>query len=93
MEKVYSPRDIWRLFGFTDRRIRYWEKIGFLTPSIRIGARKYYTPQDLVAFRTAKGLLEAGISFQKVRRTVIDAKRIVSVGEKTRSPSSFVETG
>lgn len=84
--KLYSPRDIGRLFGFTRGRIRYWEKIGFLTPSITIGARKYYTSQDLVAFRTAKGLLDARISFQEVRHTVIDAKKIASVGKDIRSP-------
>jgi hypothetical protein len=86
MMKMYSPRDIGRLFGFTRGRIRYWEKIGFLTPSITIGARKYYTSQDLVAFRTAKGLLDARISFQEIRRTVIDAKGIASVWKDIRSP-------
>jgi hypothetical protein len=35
--------------------------------------------------------LEAGISFQKVRRTVIDAKRILSVGENT--PFSLITCG
>jgi hypothetical protein len=86
MMKLYSPRDTGRLFGFTRGRIRYWEKIGFLTPSITIGARKYYTSQDLVAFKTAKGLLDARISFPEIRRTVIDAKGIASVSKDIRSP-------
>lgn len=86
MMKLYSPRDIGRLFGFTRGRKRYWEKIGFLTPSITIGARHYYTSQDLVAFRTAKGLLDARISFQEIRRTVIDAKRIAFVWKDIRPP-------
>ena len=81
MENLYSVRDIGRLFGFKAGRIRYWDKIGFLTPGVRIGVRKYYTSQDLIGMRTAKGLLDAGLPFVKVRRSVIDVKR-VSTGVK-----------
>lgn len=76
MERLYSAQDIQRLFGFTVGRIRYWDKIGFLTSSLKIGARRYYTPQDLIGLRTAKGLLDAGLPFAKVRRIVIDVKKI-----------------
>ena len=78
MGKLYSAQDIQRLLGFKVGRIRYWDKIGFLTPSVKIGARKYYTPQDLIGLRTAKGLLDAGLPFAKVRRAVIDVKKISS---------------
>jgi len=76
VEKLYSAKEIERLFGFKARRIRYWHKIGFLTPSVNIGTRKYYIPQDLMGLRTAKGLLDAGLSFAKVKRSVIDIKRV-----------------
>ena len=76
MEKLYCIQDIGRLFGFTAGRIRYWDKIGFLTPSVKIGARKYYTSQDLIGFRTVRGLLDAGLPFAQVRRIVIDVKKI-----------------
>ena len=85
MEKLYSAKDIERLFGFKARRIRYWDKIGFLTPSVRIGTRKYYTSQDLIGLRTARGLLDAGISLAEVRRSVIDLKRIPSGAAKPDS--------
>jgi len=85
MEKLYSVRDIQRLFGFKAGKIRYWDKMGFLTPSVKIGARKYYTTQDLIGLRTAKGLLDAGLSFAKVRRSVIDVKKISSGGMKPLS--------
>ena len=85
MEKLYSAQDIQKLLGFKVGRIRYWDKIGFLTPSVKIGVRKYYTSQDLVGLRTAKGLLDAGLSFAKVRRTVIDVKKISSTMRKPPS--------
>jgi DNA-binding transcriptional MerR regulator len=85
MEKLYSVRDLGRLFGFKAGRIRYWDKIEFLTPSVRIGARKYYTSQDLIGMRTSKGLLDAGLPFAKVRRSVIDAKRVSTEVKKDLS--------
>jgi len=85
MEKLYSARDIERLFGFKAGRLRYWDKIGFLTPSVRIGTRKYYTSQDLIGLRTARGLLDAGLSFAEVRKSVIDLKRIPSGAAKPDS--------
>ena len=85
MEKLYAALDIQRLLGFKVGRIRYWDKIGFLTPSVKIGVRKYYTSQDLIGLRTAKGLLDAGLSFAQVRLTVIDVKKISST---RRTPPS-----
>ncbi|NIS60929.1 MAG: MerR family transcriptional regulator [Proteobacteria bacterium] len=76
MEKLYSARDIQTLFGVKVGRVRYWDRIGFLTPSVKIGRRKYYTPQDLIGLRTAKGLLDAGLPFAKVRRAVVDVKKV-----------------
>lgn len=76
MEKLYSAKEMQKSFGVKVGRIRYWDKIGFLTPSVKIGVRKYYTSQDLIGLRTAKGLLDAGLPFAKVRRTVVDVKKI-----------------
>jgi hypothetical protein len=76
MEKLYSSKDIERLLGLRVGRIRYWDKIGFLTPGVKIGTRKYYTSHDLIGLRTAKGLLDAGLPFAKVRLSVIDVKKI-----------------
>ena len=76
MEKLYSAKEIQRLFGFKARRIRYWDKIGFLSPSVKIGTRKYYTSQDLMGLRTTKALLDAGLSLAEVKRSVVDIKRV-----------------
>jgi len=80
MEKLYSAKDIGRLLGLRVGRIRYWDKIGFVTAGVKIGTRKYYTPHDLIGLRTAKGLLDAGLPFAKVRRSVTDVKKIYHGG-------------
>ncbi len=71
---LYSRREVARLFGLTEGRLRYWERTGFLEPSAGEGARRYYTFQDLIGVRAAKGLLDRGVSLKEVRRSV-DALR------------------
>jgi DNA-binding transcriptional MerR regulator len=67
---LYSVREVARVFGLTPSRLRYWDRSGFLKPSGRSGRRRFYTFQDLIGLRVAKGLLDAGVSLQHVRRAV-----------------------
>ncbi len=67
---LYSRREVARLFGLTEGRLRYWDKTAFLEPSAKRGRRRYYTFQDLIGIRAAKGLLDAGFPLQEVRKSV-----------------------
>jgi DNA-binding transcriptional MerR regulator/Tfp pilus assembly protein PilF len=67
---LYSIKDVAQIFGLEPSRLRYWGQTGFVNPSVRRGGRLFYTFQDLVAVRTAKGLLDAGLSLQKVRKNL-----------------------
>ena len=67
---LYTVSDVARLFGYKPGRLRYWDRTGLLTPSVRVEGKRYYTFQDLIGVRTAKGLLEGGVSLRHVRRAV-----------------------
>ena len=67
---LYTVPEVARLFGYKPSRLRYWHRSGLLSPSARVAGRNYYTFQDLVGVRAAKGLLEQGVPLQKVRRSV-----------------------
>jgi DNA-binding transcriptional MerR regulator len=67
---LYTLAEVARLFGINPSRLRYWDRSGLLGPSARAAGRNYYTFQDLVEIRTAKGLLERGVPLQQVRRSV-----------------------
>ena len=69
-EGLYTVPEVARLFGYKPSRLRYWHRSGLLSPSARVAGRNYYTFQDLVGVRAAKGLLEKGVPLQKVRRSV-----------------------
>jgi DNA-binding transcriptional MerR regulator len=67
---TYSIKEVAQIFGLEPSRLRYWAQTGFVNPSVRRGGRLYYTFQDLVAVRTAKGLLDAGLTLQAVRKNL-----------------------
>lgn len=69
-EGLYNVAEVARLFDFKPARLRYWHRSGLIGPSARMAGRNYYTFQDLVGVRAAKGLLEQGVPLQQVRRSV-----------------------
>jgi tetratricopeptide (TPR) repeat protein len=74
MMELYSVRDASKILGLPESRLRYWMQTGFVGPTVRKGGRFYYTFCDLVATKSAKDLLEADMSMQKIRKHV-DALR------------------
>ncbi|MEM1416771.1 MAG: tetratricopeptide repeat protein [Myxococcota bacterium] len=67
---LYTREEVARLFALPEGRLRYWDRSGFLRPSARRGRRRYYTFQDLIGLRAAKGLLDAGLRLPEVRASV-----------------------
>lgn len=77
LASLYTVQEVGRLFGYSPRRLRYWASSGLLEPSGGSTSPGYYTFQDLVGLRTAKGLLEAGVPLRQVRRSVETLRRIL----------------
>lgn len=73
-EHLYTVAEVARLFELPESRVRYWSQTGFITPSVRQGARRFYTFRDLISIKVAKELLDAGLPLQRVRRS-LDALR------------------
>jgi DNA-binding transcriptional MerR regulator len=73
MEGFRSPR-IAALAGTNIKTLHYWDKSGFLSPSVAkshgAGSRRLYSFADLVAVRVTLRLREAGISLQSLRKVV-----------------------
>lgn len=69
-EGLYTVAEVARLFACKPSQLRYWHRSGVLGPSVRVEGRNYYSFQDLVGVRAAKGLLEQGVPLRQVRRSV-----------------------
>ena len=72
---AYALRDVSRLFGLPESRLRYWAQTGFIRPSLRARGRTYYSFRDLIAIKVARELLGNGLPLQRVRRS-LDALRV-----------------
>lgn len=70
MTELFSVKDVARIFGLQESRLRYWIQTGFISPSVRRGGRLFYTFQDLIGVKTAVELLDAGLSIQRVRKNL-----------------------
>jgi tetratricopeptide (TPR) repeat protein len=68
--ELFSVKDVARIFGLQESRLRYWIQTGFISPSVRRGGRLFYTFQDLISVKTATELLDAGLSMQHVRKNL-----------------------
>jgi tetratricopeptide (TPR) repeat protein len=82
--KGYSAREVGRLLGLSEGRVRSFVRDGFLTPE-RDGRTLVFSFQDLVLLRTAKGLIDARIAPARIRRVL---KRL-----KTQLPDGRPLTG
>ena len=67
---LYSTAEVARIFSIPASRLRSWDRRGFIRPSGKKGRLRYYTFQDLIGIRAAKGLLDSGLSVLRVRRSV-----------------------
>jgi len=67
---LYKRKEVARLFELTEGRLRYWDRSGFLSPSGKVGRRRFYTFEDLIGIRAAKELLATGVALPSVRRSL-----------------------
>lgn len=74
-QSAYAIRDVSRLFDLPESRLRYWAQTGFIRPSIRVRGRTFYSFRDLIAIKVARELLDAGLSLQRVRKS-LDGLRV-----------------
>jgi DNA-binding transcriptional MerR regulator len=81
--QVYSSGEAQRLVGVTQRQLAYWDTTGFIRPTVHVGAgkgsRRLYSYLDLVQLKTAKKLLDAGMSLQAVRKSIAFLQQLPGV--------------
>jgi DNA-binding transcriptional MerR regulator len=74
--------------------MQYWDRTGLVTPSVRTsGGHARYAFEDLVAYKTAKKLLDAGVSLQRIRRVMVRIREILPTIKRPLVELTLVATG
>jgi tetratricopeptide (TPR) repeat protein len=77
VKKLYCQREVSRLTGISESRIRYWGRQGLITPREKDRGRLWFDFQSLVALRTVRDLRRQGVSLHKIRNCVAKLRQIM----------------
>ncbi len=71
----YSSREVIRILGISQSRLRYWERTAFVRPSVRADSSAAFEFRDLLGMRAALALLARGVPLRRIRRLVDGLQR------------------
>src|ERR1700694_3766371 len=66
----FTRREFQRILEVTDKQLAYWEKLGLVSPR-KNREEKFYDFRDPISLRTAKQLIESGVSANRLRRSLV----------------------
>jgi DNA-binding transcriptional MerR regulator len=90
----FRTRDVIQILGISRRQLQYWAQTGLVKPSVQTaGGHGRYTFEDLVALKTAKRLIDAGVSVQRIRKSITALKRILPTVRSPLAELVLVATG
>ena len=66
----FTRQEFQRLLDVSEKQLAYWERLRLVTPR-KGGSEKFYDFRDLISLRTAKQLIENGVSANRLRRSLV----------------------
>lgn len=93
-ELGFSSRQVCKITGLSARQLRYWQQTGLLSPAeITQGGHARYSFTDLIALKSARRLLDAGVSLQRIRKCLHSLTRFLPQSQTPLRELSLVVTG
>jgi DNA-binding transcriptional MerR regulator len=90
----FSRQQAAEISGLSSRQLAYWRTTGLVVPQHRTrGGHARYSFLDLIALRTARRLLDAGVSLQRIRKCLQSLVRFLPTIEHPLADLSLVVTG
>lgn len=91
---TFTSHEVSEIIGLTRRQIQHWDQTDLIKPSLRTpGGHSRYTFQDLVSFKTAKKLLNAGVSVQRIRQSISHLQKLLPTIKRPLAELTLVATG
>jgi DNA-binding transcriptional MerR regulator len=91
---VYRVGDVAKIIGISRRQLQYWDETDLVRPNARTpGGHARYAFEDLVALKTAKRLIDAGVSVQRIRKSIRALREILPAVQRPLAEVVLVATG
>ncbi len=91
---LFRTRDVVEILGISRRQLQYWSQTDLIVPSARTpGGHGRYTFEDLVALKAAKRLIDAGVSVQRIRKSIRALRGILPNVRRPLAELTLVATG
>jgi len=92
--ELFRAGDVVGIVRISRRQLQYWAQTDLIRPSATTpGGHGRYTFEDLVAIKAAKRLIDAGISVQRVRKSIRALTKLLPSVERPLSELVLVATG
>jgi DNA-binding transcriptional MerR regulator len=92
--ELFRTRDVVQILGISRRQLRYWSQTDLVVPSSQTpGGHARYSFEDLVALKAAKRLIDAGVSVQRIRKSIGALRKILPTVRRPLAELVLVATG
>ena len=90
----FTSQQVMGITGVSQRQLAYWRKTALVTPNqLTTGGHARYSFTDLVALKTAKKLIDAGVSVQRIRKSLASLTAFLPTCASPLVELSLVATG
>ena len=91
---LFRAGDVVEIVEVSRRQLQYWSQTDLIRPSAKTpGGHARYTFEDLVALKAAKRLIDAGVSVQRIRKSIRALRRTLPAVERPLTELILVATG
>lgn len=93
-DDLYPVRDVVEIVRISRRQLQYWAQTDLIAPSAKTpGGHGRYTFEDLVALKAAKRLIDAGVSVQRIRKSIRALRTLLPTVKRPLAELVLVATG
>jgi DNA-binding transcriptional MerR regulator len=90
----FSSQQVMHITGLSRRQLSYWRNTGLIVPKQHTaGGHARYSFADLLALKTARKLIDAGVSVQRIRKSITSLTSFLPSCTAPLTELSLVATG
>ena len=92
--QLFRTGEVVEVVGVSRRQLQYWAQTDLVRPSASTrGGHHRYTFEDLVALKAARRLIDAGVSVQRIRKSIQQLKQFLPTVRRPLAELVLVATG